>query len=100
MNERSPLSSAVHRRDVNAIEDAIEITRRDLDETLAALQLRLSPRRRWEEVSSATRERVQRAGRETAGFARRHPQPLITFATCLTAALLARWVLSYRQRRG
>jgi hypothetical protein len=76
---------------IREMEQQIEVTRHELDETLRALQARLSPTRRLRSAWSATRDGGLGAVRSGVGWALAHPVSLFA----LGAAAVV-WAVRHR----
>jgi exonuclease VII large subunit len=77
------------RKTPEAIEREIERTRQELDRTLAALEARLSPRRRLKEGVASVRENGQRLAGEVAAMVKRDPMPFAVVGGTVLLAIVA-----------
>lgn len=73
--------------DVRQIEQEIEATRAELDRTLAALQARLSPRRRVQAALRTARERGGELAQQTLQLARQQPIAFVVAGMSLVSLL-------------
>jgi hypothetical protein len=83
--------------DLSAMEQNIELTRRDLDETLEALQDRLSPRRRLRAAVQAARETGSTLAQNVTSTARRYRTPALIVSACVLLAIAARAIAQRRR---
>ena len=75
---------------IHEMEDEIEMTRRELEQTLQALQARLSPRRRLGEAWGATRTGGRDAVRSAVSWATSHPAQVLAIGAALMLAVAMR----------
>lgn len=99
--------SSVYNQTPENIVREIERTRQALDDTLDALQARLSPRERLEEAVETTRDALdvaRESGKRIAGdvqeMIRRDPVPFLVIGGVVLAAVIAGVMMRDRRRHS
>ena len=75
---------------IDDLEQQIDVTRRELDQTLHALQARLSPTRRLKAALGATQAAAPRAVRTGVAWAISHPVSVFAIGAALIWAVCGR----------